>query len=351
MDKTKISQRQKNKIRFAGIVKNKTLIGPQSIDILITSKCNINCLYCTIHSPFNTEKIRPGYIKWPLLKKIIDDARRINTDSITLSGDGEPWLHPQIEKIISYIKNKGLGLTINTNLTFPDPKILKIFIKADKLRVNAASLTEDLYCKIHSTDPNVYKNLIRNLTVIGKISKINSLPELIIVYIVTKLNYRNLPEMVSSLQKYKIKNIEIELMEEKEFTRKLSIGKNQIAEFKKIVGNLQNDNLETDFNFNFEGDYRNPCKECYLPYLNGRIETDGTVAFCCKNSNLILGNVHKNTLRELWFSDQAQEIRYLATHAFNLDDPLWKPCITCDQFSIMKNKAIYLKKKGIVNEE
>lgn len=103
---------------------------------------------------------------------------------------------------IARIKNKGLYLTINTNLTFSSLEILKSFSKADKLRINAASLSKNLYCKIHDTNINLYKNLIRNLKVIRKISDKYNKPEITIVYIVTKLNYRNLPIMISLLQKY-----------------------------------------------------------------------------------------------------------------------------------------------------
>jgi len=291
-------------------------------------------------------------MKWPLLKKIIDDVHAINTDAITISGDGEPWLHPQIEKIISYIKNKDLHLTINTNLTFPSLKTLKSFSKTDKLRVNAASLSESLYCKIHDTNSNVYKNLIRNLTIIKRISDINAKPKVTIVYIVTKLNYMLLPKMISSLQKYGITHIEIELMEEKKFTRQLSLNSKQISEFRRLIGNIQKKNIKIECNFDLAKNQKNLCKECYIPYLNSRIEIDGTVAFCCQNHNLTVGNINKDpSFKKLWFSTQAQQIRFIATHAFDINNPLWKPCITCNELSIMQNKAIYLKKKNIKNEK
>lgn len=349
MARKKLSKSQRKKIRFAGILKNKALLGPGSIDILITSQCNIKCLYCTLHSPFNPNKIKPSCIKWPLLKKIIDSLHEINTDSITISGDGEPWLHPQINQIINYIKDKDLDLTINTNLTFLSSKILKSFIRADKLRVNAASLSKNLYCKIHNTKIESYKNLIRNLEFIKKIFKNHKKDLIIITYIVNKLNYKYFPEMVSSLKKYGINNIEVELMEEKKFTKELSLSNKQLNHFRKIIENTRS-NVKINYNLDLKDNQKMTNQACYAPHLRSRIEIDGTVAFCCKNENLTIGNINDSSFKKLWFSPKAQKIRFLAANNFNLNDSFWEPCLKCDNFSIKRNNLINKTENTIINE-
>ncbi len=84
---------------------------PLSLQLEPTNHCNLDCICCSR----KTMKRRKGYMDFSLFQKIIDDAALIGVRRIHLYLHGESLLHPQIVRMISYIKSKGMGITLATN--------------------------------------------------------------------------------------------------------------------------------------------------------------------------------------------------------------------------------------------
>ena len=87
---------------------------PLFLDIEATSVCNLKCPHCIqSHVAF-----KRGYMQWDMYEKIIDEATdnecygcKFNTIS-----RGEPLLHKDLSKMISYAKKKGMiDVYFNTN--------------------------------------------------------------------------------------------------------------------------------------------------------------------------------------------------------------------------------------------
>lgn len=82
-----------------------------SIQLETTSRCNLHCITC----------LRPAYqddwkerdMKWPLFQKIVDQLPKQAT--IHLQGWGEPLLHPDTIRHITYLKEKGFTVSFTTN--------------------------------------------------------------------------------------------------------------------------------------------------------------------------------------------------------------------------------------------
>lgn len=336
------------KLRIAGIIKEKVVVGPETLDILITSKCNIHCIYCTLHSPFNPKNIKRITISLPLIKKILDDACRLKTKNITISGDGEPSLHPNICEIIDYVKSKYLFLKINTNLTFTKIKIIKSFLKADKLAINLGASNENLYSRIHSSQPKMFPIVIRNLKILSRFSKLNKKPAISIIYIVNKLNYKLIPEMLGFLSSFCVDSVEFELMDTKKFTKHLALSSREKTELYKIIRNQAQKKIRFYLGFNLNPDKEN-MDSCYIPFFHGRVEVNGMLGFCCKNENLIFGNIYKETFYKNWFSKKAEGLRKSALTNFTRDNKMWEPCRNCDQCFLDENKIIKKKIEQIKN--
>lgn len=75
---------------------------PERIQIEITNRCNYSCGMC----PRETFNLPEKDIPFDLFKHIIDriDSRY----NVTLTGWGEPLLHPQLMEMIAYTKTKGI---------------------------------------------------------------------------------------------------------------------------------------------------------------------------------------------------------------------------------------------------
>jgi MoaA/NifB/PqqE/SkfB family radical SAM enzyme len=86
--------------------KNKSNL--KEVRIEITDKCNLNCSFC-----FNKNNGDPSLSQ---IKKIIDNVCLSGVNAIRLTG-GEPFLRKDLTKIVSYAKEKGLYVIVNTNGT------------------------------------------------------------------------------------------------------------------------------------------------------------------------------------------------------------------------------------------
>ena len=74
--------------------------------------------------PFNTK----GGVQ---ITESIDDAHKIGIKAITLTGRGEPTLHPKIGEMLDYCSGKFFELKMNTNATKLNEKLIHQILKSD----------------------------------------------------------------------------------------------------------------------------------------------------------------------------------------------------------------------------
>ena len=126
------------------------------ISIEILQRCPNRCIYCSSHSNPQATHI----ISFEIIKNIIDDAKSLGCKTVCLSG-GEPFLHPQILDIISYIAKKQLICYVYTSgiymkdevySSLPNEYIEAIRGMVDKVIFNVEADSSTLYDKIMGTD-------------------------------------------------------------------------------------------------------------------------------------------------------------------------------------------------------
>jgi len=96
-----------------------------NLEIEVTSKCNEKCIHCYI--PNENKKVN-NHISFELFKSALDQAKDLNTLTVTLSG-GELFLHPQIIEILEYTRMKDFKISILSNLTILNDSIIKTLKK------------------------------------------------------------------------------------------------------------------------------------------------------------------------------------------------------------------------------
>jgi len=82
---------------------------PHQAQIEITNRCNLNCAMC----PRDYFKVPKEDMPFDMFKKII--KRLENVTLLTLTGWGEPLIHPHIFEMITYGKGKGYKVKLTTN--------------------------------------------------------------------------------------------------------------------------------------------------------------------------------------------------------------------------------------------
>lgn len=177
--------------------------GPQIAQIDLTGCCNNSCIGCWVHSPYIKTAPSDKNITLPFnkIKELIEDLAILNTEEIFLSGAGEPFMHPDILRVLRLIKGKGMRVNIITNGTLLEQagieKLLDIGV--DKITVSAWAAAPETYVKTHPG-----RNAADFLKIESGLKKIQtlknqasrSLPHIRLYNVICNLNYREINAMV-----------------------------------------------------------------------------------------------------------------------------------------------------------
>jgi radical SAM protein with 4Fe4S-binding SPASM domain len=118
-------------------MKTKVKVELKSLSFMITDCCNLKCGFCSR----NASNLNVTYMEPEFIKEQIQEALKWakNLEIINLSG-GEPFMHPEFEKILQIINSFGLNTRINTNGLFFNDKNVDIL---DKYNVKLFTISLD----------------------------------------------------------------------------------------------------------------------------------------------------------------------------------------------------------------
>lgn len=251
---------------------------PLFIDIESTSVCDLKCTFCC----YNKERIRRGFIKFELVKKIIDEGTDNGLCGVKFNFRGEPLLHPQIDEFIRYAKNKGLlDVYFNTHALKLNVKMALKLIDAglDRITISFEGYTKEIYEK-YRVGSN-FEMVVGNVDNLVKLRK-----RLGIDYPKIRVQSVLVPEMKEQLQEYK--------------NFWLNLGADEVAyldyqEMKKHKKDLLSLWI------------------CQQLWQRMCVWWDGTLISCNHDykGDSRLGNVKDVSIKEMWHSEEVNNIRKL----------------------------------------
>jgi radical SAM protein with 4Fe4S-binding SPASM domain len=230
-----------------------------------TNTCNLKCVYCPMaYKPRKTvEKMDDK-----LFKKIIQDLKELKfSGSLGLHGYSETLLDEKLYERVKYVHKE-----------LPKCNI--------KLATNGVLLTIEKYEKLKKAGVGEI--------VVSRHTK-HPLTNVIDLFDHKKKNNDNLP---LSYDDSIVSDVGL-------FNRAGTINEKDLKEFKKIT-----------------------FKKCIWNVLNCTIDVKGNIILCCNDydSEMILGNINKNTIREIWNKPKNKKIRSWALNGEFDKIPICKKC-------------------------
>jgi len=250
---------------------------PLHLDIEATSRCNLKCVFCD-RQPY-LAKDQLGDMDLAFYKRIIDEGAGHKLWAVKLSYRGEPLLHKDIFKMVSYAKKKGiLDVYFNTNATLMDKeaacKIIDSGLDRISISIEGTSAPEYEKLRVNAKFNTVFKN-IKQLVELKKKMRLN-LP---------KIRIQSVDYPGFNADKYRI----------------------FWADYADEVALL-------DFTDMSQAPDTLPVKwSCPQLWQRMTIEWDGTV-FACNNDKLrklAAGNLKNQSVYECWHGQSADKIRNL----------------------------------------
>lgn len=133
-------------------IKKKGVIPPAHVQFYPTNKCNLNCPFCSCAEDDRFSEMNIG-----AAKKAIDTCASLGTKAVTISGGGEPLMHPSINELISYFLFKGIKVGLVSNgLLFN--------------KINTDLFKYVTWCRISNADFRTFSNKYKE-TLLGVIKK------------------------------------------------------------------------------------------------------------------------------------------------------------------------------------
>lgn len=122
----------------------------KEISIEIIRKCPNRCMHC---SSFSTEKCSE-VIPFELFKDVVVGAKKMGLQTVCFSG-GEPFLHPDIVKMVEFVHNQGINSYIYSSGIYMDDSNIRGPIPHQIFDQIANKVTKIIY-NIEAAEENVY---------------------------------------------------------------------------------------------------------------------------------------------------------------------------------------------------
>ncbi len=126
---------------------------PKLVQIEVTNRCNLDCHMC----PREDLDIELEHMDWDKFVVVVDQLE--NKEDITLTGWGEPFLHPRIFDMIDYCKERNHIVSITSNALFVSPVTPEMVLKSgvDSLTFSIDSVEGDV--EDGHTSKKVFENI------------------------------------------------------------------------------------------------------------------------------------------------------------------------------------------------
>lgn len=281
---------------------------PKLLEIEPSSKCNMNCLFCG-RQVMNRPEVLMDY---NLYKKIIDECSNYDVVGISgFSGWGEPLLNPRLLDMIEYAHKHNILSHLCTNGLLLNKVVSNKLLDAglDKIKISLQGATAENY-SVMRANPH-YQRIVDNIKKLVELR--DKRGDDLFIQVSTSVTDET-DEQVQEFTDFWKSTVDNFYCDITTFRRLRGI--ERVEEF------IENKNLQTE----------RPIRKSRCVDVRTRlvVHADGFVPICCSDCKreVLLGDINKQTLKEVWDSPKLNNIRkILANDDGNDKIPFCKPCI------------------------
>jgi radical SAM protein with 4Fe4S-binding SPASM domain len=272
---------------------------PVSMSIEPTTSCNLRCPECPSGLRQFTRPI--GMLEPSFFKSTIDSVYR-ELIYLTFYFQGEPYLNPNFLEMVRYASEKGIYTSTSTNAHYLTKEQAKKTVesKLDRLIVSIDGTTQETYqqYRIGGSLQKVIdgtKNIVE-----AKKSLKSATPHIVFQFLVVKPNEHQLNDVEELAKQLGVDEVVFKTAQVYDFEH----GNPLIPTIEKYSRYKKRAN----------GTYaikNGLLNQCWRMWSGCVVTWDGVVVPCCfdKDAKHQLGDLKKQTFKELWYSDLYQGFR------------------------------------------
>lgn len=296
----------------------------------ITNICNAKCTFCAYRKLSNNRKI--GIMSFDIFKKALDDYKKMGGEIISLTPTvGDPLIDPGLLKKIYYAVNdakiKKVYFYTNGILLYKDDLYKKLIDSGiHRIDISTQGCDKKLFEKVYGVP--LYDQLIKGINALLDYNKQKGEP----VSISIDFRSAQKPSEVLNSDDF-INNI-------KPFLSK-KVGYSFMVDYDNWGGNINQSDLVGVMKLRRKPRFKKtPCFRTF----DASVLFDGSVRLCAcrikdtEFDDLIVGNITKNSLQEIYYGEEALKVRKSFT-----ENKCPSTCVDCSLY-VPATKTILNKK-------
>lgn len=167
--------------------------GPYHVELHPADRCNIDCFFCSTAALRGTDEI-----PMPRFEELLGELREAGTRSIRLSGGGEPLFHRSILAFLHAIDRSGIPIeNLTTNAVLLRPGVTELLARiCEQITISLNTADEATYATMMKTNPRNFQRVVDNVKALTAARRpYSKVPHVKIQFLVWKENYRSVPRM------------------------------------------------------------------------------------------------------------------------------------------------------------
>lgn len=269
---------------------------PYNIMIDPSGSCNFRCCFCPCNRAEEKQNVRHVIMKYEMFKKIVNGLKEFpeKVPVLDLYGVGEPFLNPNLIKMIHYIKKQDVCdyLRTTTNGSMLTPNISKQLVDSglDYLKISVEGIRAESYKELCDVDID-FEQFVQNVAYLYRISrgKMKIGVKIISASFRDKKDQQKYMEIFSPITDYiYIRNVQ----------------KNWAEFYDMVIPGGKQDGVYAK--------NKVPKYEiCSYPLTHMIVHANGDIAICCYDwkHETSYAHVEQCTIPQAWYSKELREIR------------------------------------------
>ncbi|MDD5434798.1 MAG: radical SAM protein [Nitrospira sp.] len=308
---------------------------PLYMEISPIGICNHRCIFCAY-----------DYIEYPdrrlettRLLNLIDEMSACGLKSLLFAGEGEPLLHPDIDKFINKSREKNIDTGIFTNGQKLHKELAeKILPGLSFIRFSFNGGTSEVYSHIHNTGLKVFDRVVQNIRAAVQVRKRHKLPvDIGAQYVLLPENMNAVFDAAQVMRDSGIDYFVIKPFMQRQFQSyimKEEIDRNAVSGLFSKLERLSSESFNVIIRKEFLSDngHRN-YTHCYGTSFITVLNSAGDVSSCLPywdREDFSFGNIYEKSFSEIWHGDKRKKI----TEYLEKDIPVQKCPPLCRQNDI-----------------
>ncbi len=335
------------------VLLQRPLIGPMEVGLIPTYRCNHGCSFCAL--PYEVSGHR-GEMTDEDLTSVVEALAAADCEQVSLTGGGEPLLHPATPAVVEQVRARGMACSVCTNGTLVTEQLADRWARLGvHLAVSFNAASEATYRAIHrGAKPAHFQGTLDILTGFANTARSAGGEGSFVSmnFVVHNANIGEIEAMAELARRVGAAQIQYRLIQPRAVHRNLMLSEQELALARQAVRRVEQANAaDTSFTVqvaqslrtaeagghraelrpgvtpeSFHDDRtRVPCIEGYVASY---VDADGTVFSCCLRSSSIsnhfMGDVTKTPFSEIWRGKAYEQFRresfMVDLHAATLDE-------------------------------